>query len=413
MKYILIILLVGGLVTGLYYFYKRYINNRFNKYKEKCKVNLSNKANDDVNIIPIQVEQLPIESIEKPELLSEITDNKLLAHVNNLIPNLMQTGISANNVVKSTSDVVYQAIIPAGATLTNSKSMNGAVRGIYHGNKGIQGQANFVAVNQSSQVIANSVSTGINITSMIVGQYYMAQINSELAKINDEILKISNFQDTEYKSKILALLIQIKRISTFQTEILENKRLRDSDIDKLNALEQTCIELLGQANLMIKEHIKREDLDYKEYNQALKEVQNWYNYQKMLIEILYKITELKNILYLGTISEEQLNVVLNTYTKQVTDVRNSLVSWHENVTKKLGIDLETARRKRKGLDGAIHWIPGLFKDDFNFSTLSEQTKAMIEEQTLNYDLNAKFSISDSFNKDVKLISKDGKLYYLP
>ena len=47
----------------------------------------------------------------------------------------------------------------------------------------------------------------------------------------------------------------------------------------------------------------------------------------MLIEILYKITELKNILYLGTISEEQLNVVLNTYTKQVTDVRNSLVSW--------------------------------------------------------------------------------------
>ena len=388
-------------------------NNRFNKYKEKCKVNLSNKANDDVNIIPIQVEQLPIESIEKPELLSEITDNKLLAHVNNLIPNLMQTGISANNVVKSTSDVVYQAIIPAGATLTNSKSMNGAVRGIYHGNNGIQGQANFVAVNQSSQVIANSVSTGINITSMIVGQYYMAQINSELAKINDEILKISNFQDTEYKSKILALLIQIKRISTFQTEILENKRLRDSDIDKLNTLEQTCIELLGQANLMIKEHIKREDLDYKEYNQALKEVQNWYNYQKMLIEILYKITELKNILYLGTISEEQLNVVLNTYTKQVTDVRNSLVSWHENVTKKLGIDLETARRKRKGLDGAIHWIPGLFKDDFNFSTLSEQTKAMIEEQTLNYDLNAKFSISDSFNKDVKLISKDGKLYYLP
>ena len=236
MKYILIILLVGGLVTGLYYFYKRYINNRFNKYKEKCKVNLSNKANDDVNIIPIQVEQLPIESIEKPELLSEITDNKLLAHVNNLIPNLMQTGISANNVVKSTSDVVYQAIIPAGATLTNSKSMNGAVRGIYHGNNGIQGQANFVAVNQSSQVIANSVSTGINITSMIVGQYYMAQINSELAKINDEILKISNFQDTEYKSKILALLIQIKRISTFQTEILENKRLRDSDIDKLNTL---------------------------------------------------------------------------------------------------------------------------------------------------------------------------------
>ena len=153
---------------------------------------------------------------------------KLLAHVNNLIPNLMQTGISANNVVKSTSDVVYQAIIPAGATLTNSKSMNGAVRGIYHGNNGIQGQANFVAVNQSSQVIANSVSTGINITSMIVGQYYMAQINSELAKINDEITSDKKFEVKDNAGNIHTLNgMKFQYIRGIDTPVSFMKRLNE------------------------------------------------------------------------------------------------------------------------------------------------------------------------------------------
>lgn len=91
--------------------------------------------------------------------------------------------------------------------------MNNAVRGLYHGLNGIQGHANFIAVNRTNQAVANTVSTGVGITSMIVGQYYMTQINAELTKINDEISKISSFQNSEYKSRIIALLIQIKRIS--------------------------------------------------------------------------------------------------------------------------------------------------------------------------------------------------------
>ena len=42
--------------------------------------------------------------------------------------------------------VLYRAIIPAGAKLTDSKAMEGAVHGIYHGTDGIRGHANLVAV---------------------------------------------------------------------------------------------------------------------------------------------------------------------------------------------------------------------------------------------------------------------------
>lgn len=405
MKFIFILIIICLVIYVIYHFRKKTCKKDTNK----TDIVLTKK---DIKPLDIKVVTLPAEKVNT-NLLAEITDSKILSHVNNLIPELAQIGNTANNAVQAASSTLYQAIIPAGTQLAESKNIKNAVRGFYHGSKGINGQANFVQVNQKSNMITNTVSTGIGVTSMIVGQYYMTQINAEITKINEELSKISNFQDNEYKGKILAIIIQIKRISTFQSEILENKQLRDLDIDKLNVLEQSCTELLGQANCTIKDFTKKSDLDYKDYCLELSNLHTWYGYQKTLLELLYKITELKNVLYLGTMSNEQAQLVLEAYTKQVSEVNSLLFAWHEENTQRLGIDIESSRRKRKGIDGAIHWIPGLFNDELNFSTISENTKLMIEEQTKNNKLTPEYTSTDLFTKDVKLISKDGKIYYLP
>ena len=82
----------------------------------------------------IEMEMLPAEVIKDESALVEITDSKVLAHVNNLVPGLAQAGNAANNVAQAVQatngGVLYRAIIPAGAKLTDSKAMEGAVRGI-------------------------------------------------------------------------------------------------------------------------------------------------------------------------------------------------------------------------------------------------------------------------------------------
>lgn len=406
MKYIVVLL---GII-GICIYYLKIRGKKINFKKENQKI-LNNKKFPS-NEMVIKVKELPVEKFEDCKNMFEIKDNKILGHINNLIPGLIQVGTTTNNAIQANANVVYQAIIPSGASLAHSSSMKNAFRGFYHGKNGIEGNANFIAVDQTEKAISNTIASGIGVTAMIVGQYYMNQINSELTKINEEISKINSFQNNEYKSKILALVIQIKRISTFQTEIMENEQLRKLDIDKLNQLEQNCIELLGQANLTINEIIKDDNLDYKKYKKQISEIQNWYICQKTLLEMLYKITDLKNILYIGAISKEQLNIIPMTYTKQVMEVHNFLTQWHEKIIKKLGIDTETSRRKRMGFDGIVHWIPGLFKDDFNFSAISNKTKTLIEEQTSNYN-NMVQDKENIFNNDVKIISKDGKIYYLP
>ena len=366
----------------------------------------------------IQMEMLPAEAISDESRLVEITDSKVLARVNNLVPGLAQASVAGSNAIqaaKAGNKVLYRAIIPAGAKLTNSRAMEEAVRGFYHGADGIQGNANFVAVQaqKGTAVVASTAAAAMGVASMVVGQYYMTQINAELGEISDGISKISDFQDNEFRSRVFSLVAHVKKIADFQVEILENDELRLSKIAQLDSLEEECTQLLGQVNLTLAGFAKKNDLDYTSYEKELKEAQNWYTYQKVLLDVLYKISDLRYTLHMGAVSREQCTALLPTYTKQVEDTQTSLTGWHQTSVKRLGIDMDKIRRKRAGLDGVIHFIPGLFNDDLKFMAIDEKTAGMITDQISGQSFEHCYDTSDLYAEDVQLISKDGKIYYLP
>lgn len=383
--------------------------------RKNNQLTIDNKKLDELEI---QIEMLPAESIPHKNNLVEITDSKVLAHVNNLIPELLQARIADNNTMqaaKAGGEVLYRAIIPAGAKLANSKTAEGAVRGFYHGADGIQGHANLVAVEaqKGTAVVVNTVAAAMGVASMIVGQYYMTQIHTELGKINDNISKITDFQDNEFRSRLFSLVAHVKKIADFQIEILENDELRLTKIEQLDNLEEECTKLLGQTNLTLAGYAKRNDLDYEEYERELKNAQNWHMYQNALLDVLYKISDLRYTLHFGAVSREQCTALLPTYTKQVSDTQEMLAGWHRDSVKRLSIDTENEKRKRDGFDGFIHLLPGLFNNDLNFRAIEKDTAAMIASQTLSSDETTQQDNSDLYAEDVQLISTDGKIYYLP
>ena len=376
------------------------------------------QSDQKLNELVIQMEMLPAEAIPEESRLVEITDSKVLARVNNLVPGLAQAGVAGTNAVqaaKAGNEVLYRAIIPAGAKLTNSQAMEGAVRGFYRGADGIQGHANLVAVQaqKGTAVVANTAAAAIGVASMVVGQYYMTQINAELGEISDGISKISNFQDNEFRSRVFSLVAHVKKIADFQVEILENDELRLSKIAQLDSLEEECTQLLGQANLTLAGYSKKNDLDYAAYEKELKEAQNWYTYQKALLDVLYKISDLRYTLHMGAVSREQCVALLPAYTKQVEDTQALLTGWHQTSVKRLGIDTDEIRRKRAGFDGVIHFLPGLFNDELNFRAIDEKTVDMIVAQASAKSIEYPQDNSELYDEDVQLISKDGKIFYLP
>lgn len=389
--------------------------NNISSVKDKSVV-----AGEDIsNELVIQMEMLPAEAIDDETKLVEITDSKVLAHINNLVPGLAQAGNAINNaahaVQAANGEVLYRAIIPAGAKMTNSKAMEGAVRGIYHGADGIKCHANLVAVKaqKGASVVANTAAAAMGVASMVVGQYYMTQINAELGKISDGISQIQDFQDNEYRSRVFSLVAHVKKIADFQTEILENDELRLSKIAQLDSLEEECTQLLGQANLTLAGFAKKTGLDYEAYEKTLGNAQNWFMYQKLLLDVLYKISDLRYTLHLGAVSREQCIALLPTYTKQVSDTQERLTAWHDGTTQRLGIETDKIRRKRAGFDGVIHFLPGLFNDDFKVRSIEKKTAKMITAQASGHESGHIVNTSELYAEDVQLISKDGKIYYLP
>ena len=375
-------------------------------------------SDSDFQELMIRLETLPAESIPDQNKLVAITDSTILARVNNLVPELAQIGNSARNTVqavKKSGEVLYKVVIPNGAKLADSKSMHGAVRGFYRGADGIRGHANLVAQQAANgtEIVSNAVSSAMNVGSLIVGQYYMAQIHSELEAIGDEIGKISDFQNNEFRSRVFSLVAHAKTIADFQIEILENDELRQSKISQLDSLEEECTKLLGQANLTLVDFTKKNDLDFETYEKQLRVAQQWYMYQKTLMEVLYRISDLRYTLHLGRVSREQCNALIPTYANQVEETQKRLTRWHDKTIERLKIDTSEIRRKRDGFDGVVHFLPGLFNDEFNFKSISTATVEMIHIQSEGHVSSHTRKASDLYSEDVQLIVKDNEVYYLP
>ena len=354
--------------------------------------------------------------------LVEVKDSQLLARIDNAIPGTLQavanTGaVHAYQEAAKSAGQLYQAIIPKGIVLDKSRAMEGAVRGSYRDvANSIKGNASWVAVDGKA---ANNLATvgvanaAMNVASMVVGQYYMSQINSQLEDINAGIEKLSDFQQTEFKSKVYALVAEVQKSSTFQVETIENDELRNRELSHLKSLEHECAQLLGQANLSLQEISGKKGLDYDEYEKKIGEAESWFQYQQILLEVMYKISDLTYALNLGALSKENSYALYLPYAKQSEGTLAKLNEWHDEHVKRLKINVEEGRRKRQGVEGFFMGALGLFNDDFNYKKMSQSTIARIEHQAEHASTVKDAEEDDLYQEDVRLIAKDGKLYYLP
>lgn len=366
--------------------------------------------------LQIQVEQLP-ETIENNDLsLIEIKDDKVIQRIISAVPQLAQAGINASVAIEGVQlakQGVYQAILPSGAKLVNSKDVKGAVRGFFRGKKGIAGQANCMSADSKVNKIAaaNIANAAMGAATLVVGQYYMKQINEKLEELNSVVSKLADFQMAEYKGKMLTLMTQVKRASDFQTEILEDANLRDEEIQRLQSLETICMDLLNQANVMISDLSSKEGESFEKYDELMNEVAVWQKYQEALTEVLYMIADLNYTLHLGAISKEQCYSAYSDMYDAENRLLEKLKKWHEFHKKKFKIDIDQARMERQGIDAVLHKPLGLIRESWKYKTIGKEAAINIRVQG-NLHLNDRtLDMKDRYNEDVRLIVKDGKMYY--
>ena len=362
-----------------------------------------------------------VSAVEESKLV-EIKDKQLLSRIDGVIPGTMQAVVNSATLINYSNSAaatgqLYQAIIPAGEKLAKSLDMEGAVRAYSQDSKGrIKHVANLVAADDTAGqklAAANTANAIMGVASMVVGQYYMTQINKQLDKVSDQLKNIESFQENELKGKILALVASIQKSATFQYEVLQNNDVRNRELAHLKNLELECAELLGQVNMTLQGKTQAGKTKYGKYENDLYDIQTWLEYQQILLNLMGKIGDLTYALNLGAITKENAYAMCLPYAKQSNDVQFQLLQWHHNNLQQLGIKIFEGKRKRQGLSRLLMSVPAVFNEELKYKGIPEGTADLIRQQ-----LNLTSEIvpeekTELFQKDVQLIAKEGKLYYLP
>lgn len=411
MKWIVILLLI----LLIFFVYKKEKNKK--KKSDICYSNeIITQTNYEVSTINEEflalmpkIESLPtdINLDEKP--IHEILDQNVVAKLDSLVPQIVQNfNNPLKNLVKEGN--IYQVIIPNGAKLYDSKELQGAFRGGYKINNKLAGQANLIPMDVNT--ISNTVAEVMNISSMVVGQYYMAQIDTKMAEMQEGIDKIYDFQQTEFKSRIMALIGKVGNISKFNIEIIENDELRKRSLDDLNRYRDDAVELLQQVNLTIENIVsKGHNSEFNKYQESIDDLDRLISFQQYLLSILEEIGRLVYLLNKGTVSSDHCYSLYNIYIEQSTDARNLINQWHDESIKTFALDLDNKRYAKQGIEALVFEIPGMIFNDWKYNEIPDSVITQIYKQ-LDNSLEIKNTTENLLEKETKIISKDGKYYYL-
>jgi hypothetical protein len=379
-------------------------------------------------LITIPIIQLPATTQFENGSLFEITNTAVISRISGLIPVAAQTATQAvaQNAAKVADTALknaelYKVVIPSGAKLAQSKEMEGAVRGIYRGAKNIKGHANLVKVDpaqmtkaaKASTAVANGVANAMNVGSLVVGQYYMAEISAKLETMSKNIDKIGDFQDREFKSRILSVMTLVGEVSAFSAEIIENDEQRQRKLSALESHKATATELLGQVNITIAEEVaKSPNPNYNDYIAKVNDFAMLVGYQTALTSVLEEISKLTCLLGKGAESTESCYAVYNKYLVQTAQTRTTLADWHDRQVQSLKIDLDKERIAKSGIEAVAASFPAWLIDErFRSKDLKQGLAQAISSQTQSMPERSDAPIQ-AYDNDVEIVIKDGRYYYL-
>lgn len=378
---IFISILVGIIIIGiiLFCFLKNTVKKNKNEEKE-----IGVLENIDESCFPrIQIieDERSIPSEKNKIVDSDI--KKAISIIDNTIPNAVMIGKNIRNSAEflNKNRDFFSAAKRETKNMMRVKGTNEWYGTQMIGNK-FSGQTKFIKENEMiSQAGKDAI---VNVTfstaSMVVGQYYMNEINNKLDDIRDEISEITNFLDSEYQGKLLKIISKMKEIIDNKVEILNNDFSKSKRYEEILNLESTCAELLGQANEMIRNTIAENDIDYKKYEKKIKEIDKWFLRQQILQMLLLEIGNLRYILANGNETSKLSHMQYNNYLAQSNSINEKLKEWHTLISKKLGIDIKASRMNGKFFEIKKHTI-GKINENWAYHKLNNEIANLIESQT--------------------------------
>lgn len=403
---IALIVLIIGIITFTFY------NRKSKETKKEIKKEISLSVYDKKMLPDIQIiENFTLIPSEKNKIVDTKVKNAISVLDNSVIKSVMVGKNFKNaNTVLNSNRAFFSAARSGTENMMKVKGTN-ELLGTQAINGKITQNTKFIREDQMMANVGKDalVNAGFNVASMVVGQYYMNEINVKLENIQHDIDSISNFLDTQYKGKLIYIVSKIEEILENREDILTNNFSKDKRYDEISRAEESCVELLTQANVSIAE-LLRDELNYKNYERNTKDIQKWLFRQQILTRLLAEIGDLRYVLADGNETSKSSHSQYNKCLKHTNTVNEELDKWHETYCKKFGINKDEHRRKATFFEIRKNTI-GRINEEWAYNKLNENTEMMIDAQ-MNINKLLPYN-TDKLDKNIKILKYKGEYYNLP
>lgn len=406
-------ILIGIIFVILIFIVVVFRTNR-NKKSEILENELNLSINHNENSFPdIQIiENLALVPLEENKVVDLEIKNAI-----SMIDNYASKSIIASHNIKNASELLkndrafFSAAKEGTENMLKVKGTNEHYGIQMAGNK-FDKQTKFLSEDELMKSYGKDalVNAGFNVASMVVGQYYMNEINHKLDMLQDNIQEISDFLDSEYQGKLAQIISKMQEIIENKVEILKNSYSRDKRFDEILRMESECGKLLAQANTSISQSIAKEENEYREYEKRTKEINKWFIRQQILQQLLLEIGNLRYVLAYGNETSKLSHTQYNNYLKQTNSVNAELKNWHNLNCEKFGIEKEERKRKAKFFEIRKNTI-GRIKEEWAYHKLEDNVVDIINSQTNRKEL-APYN-EDKQNEKIKIQKYKGEYYNLP
>lgn len=389
-------------------------------FKIKTK-NKSNEKHNNVNIIKENINYPSIQIIENPSIIpsekNKITNyeiNKAISTIDNILPKAVMAGQNLNvaKEILNNKRTFFSTSKSDATKMMNVKNSSNKFYGTQKTGNKFSKQTVFKNEEMQMKAYGKNALTnaGLNAATMVVGQYYMSEINDKLQEMNLIIKDILNYHKSEYQSEVLFIVSKLEEIINNQNEILLNEESRKNAYNDNKKIEEDCAKLLGQANINIKNELSSYSLEYKKYEEGTGKIYEWYVYQQLLQELLLKICDMRYVLANGTESSKYSHNQYNNYLIQTNETNTELQKWHESYIEKFGVDIEKQRKKAKLFKLREHTI-GLLNEEWNYNKIQNDFSKQIAMQVQPKEFEAYEKIKQ--NDYITILKHNGEYYNLP
>lgn len=283
---------------------------------------------------------------------------RLLSTISQTLPAASSvTSTLASEIAEKAGSGAYQVIMQSGQSLMHSKNGENLYKGITQaaGHRGIAGSADLKPINSTASELAaktGAVAGVMAVASMVVGQYYMTEINGKLESISESIDDIKNFQKTELLAQISTVVRESRQLSVYNDEIMESASERQLARHRASDFEEKSGELLDQINSLIRLELVPSG-KFSEYERHTRGLVPLLSSQQVLVATLRELSRLTVVLSRSEVSPERAGATYKELVASSEKVRDNVVEWHSKETDVWHVNLARESRAKTGIKKVV------------------------------------------------------------